>query len=110
MPPPVGQNRQKGTTMNEMTYEAVKRNYGVNVTMYKVTVHYDWQDEADDGGIWHCGSWEGAQAFVEEQKQKGADWYSIEEHTFIPCDEDDPAGQLYIGMGLFTFKVKGEDY
>lgn len=92
-----------------MTYADAWKKVG-NITLYEVTIHFDWQDEAADGGKWHCGTREGAHEMVAEAIKNGADWYSVEEHTFIPCDPEKPGGRLYIGCNGFEFKVKGEDY
>ena len=67
--------------------------------LYEVTCQFDYQKEDNDVSIWHCASLKGARRFVEKQKALGGLlWYSIEGQEFIPCDENDPDGQLYIGM------------
>lgn len=68
--------------------------------LYKVTCNFGWQTE-DETSTWHCATLDGAYRFIEKQKELR--WYSIEENTFIPCDENDPDGQLYIGCNHFEF-------
>lgn len=70
-------------------------------TLYKVTCSFTWQEDENDTSTWHCASLDGAKRFIE--RQKDLRWYSIEGQEFIPCDEDDPYGQLYIGMTYFEF-------
>lgn len=80
--------------------------------LYKVTCQFSWQKDNDDVSTWHCASLEGAKRFVKEKMDKGdLLWYSIEGQDFIPCDENDPNGQLYIGMTHFEFnEIKEDDY
>lgn len=73
--------------------------------LFKVTCHFDWQRE-NEVSTWHCGSLRGAKEFI--AKQRELNWYSIEGEDFIPCDENDPGGQLYIGCTHFEFHEKGE--
>ena len=74
--------------------------------LFKVTCGFAWQDE-NESSTWHCASLDGAKRFI--ARQKDLTWYSIEGEDFIPCDENDPGGQLYIGMTYFEFhEVKGE--
>lgn len=74
-------------------------------TLFKVECHFDFEDE-NETSVWHCGSLEGARRFIEKQKSKGLLWYSIQGQDYIPCDENDPYGQLYIGLTHFEFKEK----
>ena len=69
--------------------------------LYEVRCHFTWQDE-NDVGVWHCATLDGAKRFI--AKQKDVDWYAIEGQDFIPCNENDPGGQLYIGMIYHEFK------
>lgn len=71
--------------------------------LYKVTCQFDWQ-KGDETSTWHCGTLKGARRFVESQKDRGLLWYSIEGQDFIPCDENEPGGQLYIAMIHHEFK------
>ena len=65
-------------------------------TLYKVTIGYDWSDGT---ASWTCGSLEGARRFVKKEIGRGGVcWYSIMGHQYMPCHEDDPLGQLYIGL------------
>lgn len=75
----------------------------VVATLYKVECHFDWEEE-NEVSTWHCGSLEGAYRFIEKQKEKGLLWYAIEGEDFCPCNEDDPEGQLFIGVNHFEFK------
>ena len=70
--------------------------------LFKVTCGFEWQEE-NETSTWHCATLEGAHRFVEKMKAQGLTWYSIEQETFIPCDEDDPDGQLYLGCDHFEF-------
>ena len=71
--------------------------------LFKVTLQWDWQKE-DETSTWHCATLEGARRFCQKMIDKGRVlWFSIEGQNFIPCDEDDPDGQLYIGMTHFEF-------
>ena len=72
--------------------------------LFEVTCQFSWQKDNDDVSKWHCASLEGARRFVKEEMGKGdLLWYSIEGQDFIPCDESDPDGQLYIGVNHFEF-------
>ena len=72
--------------------------------LYAVKCQFSWQKEDDDVSIWHCASLDGARRFIKEKMDKGdLLWYSIEGQDYIPCDEDDPNGQLYIGITHFEF-------
>lgn len=81
----------------------------IMATLYKVTCHFNYQKE-NDTSTWHCATLNGAHRFVESKIENGLDWYSIEGEDFIPCDESDPGGFLYIGMKHFEFNEinKGE--
>lgn len=68
--------------------------------LFKVTCHFAWQDK-NETSTWHCASLDGAKRFIKRQKE--LEWYSIEGQNFIPCDEDDPTGQLYIGCTYHEF-------
>lgn len=72
-------------------------------TLYEVHCHFEWEEDSEVS-TWHCATLDGAHRFIEKQKTKGLMWYSIEGQDFIPCNEDDPDGQLYIGMKHFEFK------
>lgn len=76
----------------------------VVATLFKVTLQMDWQKEDDETSIWHCGSLDGARRFCQKMIDKGGVlWFSIEGQDFIPCDENDPDGQLYIRTTHFEF-------
>ena len=78
--------------------------------LFKVTLQWDWQKEDDETSTWHCGSLEGARKFCQKMIDKGGVlWFSIEGEDFIPCDENDPDGQLYIGMTHFEFHELKEE-
>lgn len=78
--------------------------YTIIATLYKLKCQFDWQVKNDDTCTWTFGSLEGVHNFIEEQKKKGLLWYSIEGQEYIPCDENDPKGQLYIGLFYMEFK------
>lgn len=66
--------------------------------LFEVTIQFSWQDE-NEISTYHCGSLEGARKLVRDWKGKDKiRWYSIEGQEFLPCKEDDPSGQLYIGV------------
>lgn len=72
--------------------------------LFKITCQFTWQKGSDDVSVWHCASLEGARRFIKEKVIKGdLLWYSIEGQDYMPCDEDDPNGQLYIGITHFEF-------
>lgn len=74
--------------------------------LVKLTVGFTWEDEAERGSShWSFGSVEAARKWVEKYIEKSSDvaWYSIEEEEYIPCDENDPSGHLYIGCGYYDF-------
>lgn len=72
--------------------------------LFEVTCQFSWQKESDASSVWHCASLEGARRFVKEKMGKGdLLWYAIEGQDYIPCDENDPTGQLYIGVNHFEF-------
>lgn len=76
----------------------------VVASLYEVTCQFSWQKDDDDVSKWYCASLEGARRFVSEEMEKGdLLWYSIEGHDFIPCNENDPDGQLYRGITHFEF-------
>lgn len=72
--------------------------------LFEVTCKFNYHGE-NEVANWHCGSLDGAYRFIEKLKsQGGLLWYSIEGQEFLPCDEDDPDGQLYIGVIHHEFK------
>ena len=72
----------------------------VIATLFKVTVHFKGRDD-NDVSTWHCGSYNGALRFIDTLDNY--DWYSIEGQEFRPCHDNDPMGQLYIGLICFDF-------
>ena len=72
----------------------------VIASLYKVECNFTWQDE-NEVSTWHCATLEGAHRFIEVKNDLR--WYSIEGQDFIPCNEEDPGGQLYIGVTHFEF-------
>lgn len=70
-------------------------------TLYKVECNFTWEDK-NSSSTWSFGSLEGAKKFVEKKKDE-LRWYSIEGLDYMPCDDDDPYGQLYQGMIYFEF-------
>lgn len=75
----------------------------------KVSIFYTWNH--GDASTWHCGTLEGAQRFVAKKIEDPEVYaYSIEVTEWLPCDENDPDGQLYGGMLYMTFKERGRDF
>ena len=73
--------------------------------LVKLTMAFTWEDEAARGSsYWTFGSVEAARKWAEGAADVA--WYSIEEEEFIPCDENDPSGRLYIGCNYFDFVDK----
>lgn len=71
--------------------------------LFEVHIQFSWQEE-NEVSIYHCGSLEGAKKFVREWKGKDKiKWYSIEGQEFLPCKDNDPDGQLYIGVTHMEF-------
>ncbi len=85
--------------------------------MVKVTCQYDYQIEHRDetnGAInevstWYFGSWEGAYEFCNDEKKIGLQWFSMEDQSFLPCNEENPNGKLYIGCNRFYAEFLQED-
>lgn len=75
----------------------------VLATLYHVDCHYSYMKE-DDVAPYTFGSLEGAKQFVEEQKSKDLTWYSIKGLEYRPCDDNNPGGQLYMGMIYFDYQ------
>ena len=74
--------------------------------LVKLTVGFTWEKESEQGSVWHFGSVEGARKWVEAKDDVA--WYSIEVEEFIPCNDGDPLGQLYIGCDYFDYVNKEE--
>lgn len=72
--------------------------------LFEVTCQFDWQVRDDDTSVWHCATLSGAHDFIENQREiSKLIWYSIEGQEYIPCDENNPDGQLYIGVTHFEY-------
>lgn len=81
-------------------------------TLFEVKIQYDWQKEYDDVSIYTAGSLEGARQIVEEEgnrKDNNILWYSIYEHKYYPCDDSNPMGRLYIGIGYHELWIAEEN-
>ena len=78
-------------------------------TTVEVTLFYSWG--GGDGSTYTFGSLDGAKKYVLEKRERDdVNAYSIEVVDHIPCDENNPGGQLYGGMGYFEYREKGKDY
>lgn len=75
----------------------------VIATLYEVHCGFDWMNDGD-GDKWTCATLDGARRFVEKQKEKGLTWYAIEGRQYLPCNDEDPDGQLYIGIIYHEFR------
>ena len=75
--------------------------------IWKVECHHIWDSEENSFSTYHFGSYEGALMWV-VKNGKDLDWAYIEENKFIPCDKDNPGGQLYIGCDTTQFFKKEE--
>jgi hypothetical protein len=74
----------------------------------KLTVGFTWAKDDRDVAHYSFGSVHGAKKWVQKNKEQ-INWYAIEEVEYIPCDKDDPMGQLYLGMLYHEFKDFRED-
>ena len=77
--------------------------------MMKVTCQYDYQvarreeteGMTDEVSTWNFGSWEEAIKFCYDEKDRGLNWFTIEDQSYFPCDENNPDGKLHIGVNKF---------
>lgn len=74
--------------------------------LWKVTCSHPW-DAEDEISIYSFGSYDGALIWV-LQNGKDLDWAAIEENEYVPCDEENPGGRLYIKGGHFEHHDKNE--
>lgn len=73
-------------------------------TRVRVIKSYVW-DNDENGSEFTFGSVRAALENCRAEMDAGKiRWYSIEELFAFPCNENDPGGQLYYGMGFFTFR------
>lgn len=79
----------------------------VVATLYKVECNFKWDEDVDSSSSWTFGSLNGARKFVEKRKDT-LRWYAISGYDYIPCDENEPDGQLYLGMIYHEFEENKE--
>jgi hypothetical protein len=69
--------------------------------IWKVDCGHVWDNE-DSCSTYSFGSYDGALMWI----LKNADelkWAAIEENHYLPCDRENPGGQLYIGCDTHQF-------
>ena len=75
------------------------------MTIWKVTCEFTTSISVNgktEESVYSFGSYDGALMWV----VNNADvlrWASIEENNYIPCNKDNPDGQLYIGCDVFQY-------
>lgn len=67
----------------------------------RLRVGFSW-DREDNCSTYSFGSVEGAREWIKSHKEQ-IDWYAIEQVQYLPCDADNPKGQLYQGMLYHTY-------
>lgn len=75
--------------------------------IWRVKYHHIRDSEENSFSTNYFGSYGGALMWV-VKNGKDLDWALIEENKFLPCDEDNPEGLLYISCNTTHFFNKEE--
>ena len=67
-------------------------------TIVKVICNHSWADD-NDTSTYSFATVIGAQRWVKARLDRhDLDWFAIEGQHYYPCDDNNPDGQLYIGV------------
>ena len=70
--------------------------------IWKVDCGFSWEEDKNGCSSYSFGSYDGALMWVINHADE-LDWVSIADNNYMPCDEDNPEGQLYIGCDVSQY-------